>query len=309
VPSSIAIVVPVYNRPEQVVRAIESVRPQLDGRAVVVIVDDGSTDETPRVLERYAADPAFRLLRHPRNRGVAAAKNTGLDNVPPGTDLVGILDSDDTLLPGALDALAAVFEAEDGGRFSQAFGWCRDLRTGRETGTMAHREGPVTFDDALAGRFSGEFWQLARLDLIGERRFDERARGGESAVWWPLLREAPAWLIPATVRVYDTGGSDRVSRLRYDPAGARGTMWVYRAGLDAYGDDLRRRHPAMFAAQANEGAKWAALAGEARVARRAARDAWRTRRSRRGALLLLLTLLPGPAVRAVARTWARLQGR
>jgi glycosyltransferase involved in cell wall biosynthesis len=73
VPSSIAIVVPVYNRPEQVVRAIESVRPQLDGRAVVVIVDDGSTDETPRVLERYAADPAFRLLRHPRNRGVAAA--------------------------------------------------------------------------------------------------------------------------------------------------------------------------------------------------------------------------------------------
>jgi glycosyltransferase involved in cell wall biosynthesis len=309
VPSSIAIIVPVYNRPDQVARAIESVRPQLADRAVVVLVDDGSTDETSRVLERYASDPAIRLLRHPRNRGVAAAKNSGLDAVPPGTELVGILDSDDTLLPGALDALAAVFEAVDGGRFSQAFGWCRDLRTGRETGTMIHREGPVTFDDALSGRFSGEFWQLARMDLIGTRRFEERARGGESAVWWPLLREAPAWLIPATVRVYDTGGSDRVSRLRYDPAGARGTMWVYQAGLDAYGAELRQRHPARYSEQAGEVAKWAALAGEGRAARIAARAAWRARPSRRGGLNLLLSLLPGPAVRAIARGWARLQGR
>jgi len=174
---------------------------------------------------------------------------------------------------------------------------------------MTRREGPVTFDDALSGRFSGEFWQLARMDMIGERRFEERARGGESAVWWPLLREAPAWLIPETVRVYDTGGADRVSRLRYDAVGARGTMWVYQAGLDAYGEDLRRGHPDRYAAQAAEVAKWAALAGEGRTARSAARASWRARRTRRGALLLLLTMLPGAAVRAVGRAWAFLRGR
>jgi glycosyltransferase involved in cell wall biosynthesis len=309
VAQTIAIIVPVYNRAGLVTRAIDSVLSQAGERAQVIVIDDGSTDATPEVLARYEADPLVDLVRHRSNRGVAAAKNTGLDHVPRGTALVGILDSDDVLLPGALAALAAVAAGPDGERWSQVFGWCRDAETADLTGSMVHREGPITYDDALAGRFFGEFWQLARMDLIGERRFEPRARGGESAVWWPLLRERPAWLIPDVVRAYDRSGDDRVSRLDYRRPAAEGTMWVYRAGLRAYGADLRRDHPGHYATQATELSKWAALAGQGKIARAAARAAWRARPSRQTTLALAMALTPPAVLRFAATRRAANRGK
>jgi glycosyltransferase involved in cell wall biosynthesis len=301
---SIAIVIPVYNRADQVSLAIESVMSQVDVSAHIIVVDDGSTDHTARVLAGYEARDTVRLIRHPRNLGASAAKNTGLDAVPPDTDLVGILDSDDVLLPGALAALAAAFDVPAGADWSQVFGWCRDAASGAATGAMVRREGPITYDDALAGRFAGEFWQLARMDLIGDRRFEPRARGGESVLWWRLLRDRPAWLIPETVRAYDTSGSDRISLLDYSPRGAGGTMWVYLAALRAFGADLRRGHPQRYAEQAAELAKWAALAGRHRVATAAARSGWRAHPSRRGALAIVMSLTPAPLLRLAARSWS-----
>jgi GalNAc5-diNAcBac-PP-undecaprenol beta-1,3-glucosyltransferase len=302
---SIEIIIPVYNRAHLVRRAIDSVLDQTGPRADVIVVDDGSTDATPAALAAYEGRRGVRIVRHPTNRGVAAAKNTGLDNVSPGAGLVGILDSDDVLLPGAIAALTAPFEAAGGAGWSQVFGWCRDASTGAATGSMVHRTGPITYEDALAGRFTGEFWQLARRDLIGDRRFEPRARGGESALWWRLLREQPAWLIPDVVREYDTAGADRVSRLDYSPTGAAGTMWVYRTGLEAFGTDLRRTHPRRFAEQASELAKWAALAGQGSVARAAARAGWRARPTRRGALALLMSYTPPAMLRLAADAWSR----
>ena len=107
-----------------------------------------------------------------------------------------------------------------------------------------------------------------------------------------------------TVRVYDTSGDDRVSRLDYAPPGARGTMWVYRASLRAYGSDLRGAHPDRYSEQAAELAKWAALAGDGRLARAAARSSWRATPSRRGLLALAMALTPQRAVRIAARLWS-----
>jgi glycosyltransferase involved in cell wall biosynthesis len=98
-----SVIIPVLNRREILPRAIDSVRAQRRDDVEVVVVDDGSTDGTPDVVEGYR-DPRVRLLRHAVNRGVCAARNTAIEAAVG--DWCVMLDSDFELLPGAFETLA-----------------------------------------------------------------------------------------------------------------------------------------------------------------------------------------------------------
>ncbi len=73
----ISLVLPTYNR-ANALRANLGVMLALRDVAEVIVVDDGSTDETPAVCRRFAEE-RLRVISHPENRGVAAARNTGID--------------------------------------------------------------------------------------------------------------------------------------------------------------------------------------------------------------------------------------
>jgi GalNAc5-diNAcBac-PP-undecaprenol beta-1,3-glucosyltransferase len=295
----VGLIIPTYNRATLVPRAIESALAQTYP-CDVVVVDDGSTDDSPEVLRHYEHRRSVHLIRHPENRGQAAARNTGIENLSADTAYFGILDSDDTLLPDAVERLVRVFEPSDGA-YSQVFGWCQDMHSGEPTGEMSHREGMVTYDDVLAGKLRGEFWQLARLDILGDMRFEERARGGAAGVWWRMLRERPGWLVDQTVRLYDRSGTDRISIRGYSQDAARATQWAYKAGLVApIGVDMRARYPRQYGALQTEMAKWAALAGDGAGARAASREAMRFAPSGRALLVAILAFLPPSVVRSLA---------
>ena len=298
---TVTVIVPTFNRAAVVGRAIDSVLGQTYPNCDVLVVDDGSTDSTGAVLARYGPSTRVRVsaLRH--NRGVTAAKNAGLAAVPSDSAYVGILDSDDELVPDAIEVLVRVFE-ESGDQYSQVFGWCVDATTQRLMGEMRYREGLVEYDDALAGRFRGEFWQLVRADLLRSKRFDERAAGGESSVWWPLLKERPGWLVDTVVRRYDSSGLDRVSRVDYVHRVSVGRQWAVHAGLAAVGRDLRARYPRRYAGELSELSKWAALAGDRRRALAAGREAIRHAPSVRSFAIMVASLLPASVLRTLATT-------
>lgn len=96
----VSIVIPTYNRAVLTSRAIDSVLAQSYDRFEVLVVDDGSTDDTEAVV-RARKDPRIRYLRQPRNRGVAAARNRGIGEAAG--ELIAFLDSDDRWLPRKLD--------------------------------------------------------------------------------------------------------------------------------------------------------------------------------------------------------------
>src|SRR6266540_673353 len=76
----LTVIVPVYNERERVERALEQILAAdlgVAGREVLV-VDDGSTDGTPAILDRLDLPPHVRRLRHERNQGKGAAIRTGL---------------------------------------------------------------------------------------------------------------------------------------------------------------------------------------------------------------------------------------
>jgi glycosyltransferase involved in cell wall biosynthesis len=91
-------------------RAIGSVLAQRRACFELIVVDDGSTDGTPALVERWAADSrvTVRLLRQ-ENRGAAAARNLGIRSARG--DLLAFLDSDDWWLPNKLAVQAAAMAA------------------------------------------------------------------------------------------------------------------------------------------------------------------------------------------------------
>lgn len=92
VEQTVSIVLPTYNRARTLPRAIESVLRQTHQDFELIIVDDGSTDNTAVVLDQFS-DHRIRSIRLPSNRGPGAARNAGVQAAR--YDLVAFQDSDD----------------------------------------------------------------------------------------------------------------------------------------------------------------------------------------------------------------------
>jgi glycosyltransferase involved in cell wall biosynthesis len=95
----VSVILPVYNRETSVARAVESVLAQTCRPLELIVVDDGSTDGTSRVLDQFGA--RITLLRQP-NAGAYAARNLGLRHARG--EFVAFIDSDDVWLPHRLSA-------------------------------------------------------------------------------------------------------------------------------------------------------------------------------------------------------------
>jgi glycosyltransferase involved in cell wall biosynthesis len=91
---------PAYNRAGVIGRAVRSVLAQTMADFELVVIDDGSTDDTAAVVAAFS-DPRIRLLRLERNAGLSHARNEGIRAVR--ARFVAFLDSDDEWLPAALE--------------------------------------------------------------------------------------------------------------------------------------------------------------------------------------------------------------
>ena len=112
----ISIIIPVYNVASYVEQCLRSVIDQTYRPLEVIIVDDCSTDNSMDVVERITADTpqddslTFKILRHTHNRGLSAARNTGLEAATG--EYIGFVDSDDWIEPNMYETLYAELTAD-----------------------------------------------------------------------------------------------------------------------------------------------------------------------------------------------------
>ena len=102
---TVSVIIPAYNCDRYIVQAVESVLQQEDCLIEIVIIDDGSTDNTEAVLKPY--DDRIRYVKQ-ANQGVAAARNHGIA-IAKG-DYIAFLDADDYFLPGKLSLQAEMLK-------------------------------------------------------------------------------------------------------------------------------------------------------------------------------------------------------
>ena len=103
----VSVVIPTFNRARELARAIESVLAQEYASLEIIVVDDGSTDNTRAVASRYA--PRVRYIWQP-NSGVSAARNAGLRAARG--EFIALLDSDDEWQPWKLAVQISVLQAD-----------------------------------------------------------------------------------------------------------------------------------------------------------------------------------------------------
>jgi glycosyltransferase involved in cell wall biosynthesis len=105
---SISVVIPAFNVQDYIAEAIESVLKQNKRPDEVIIVNDGSTDETRSIISNYEFDSIVRVIDI-ENCGLGPARNTGLEN--SSSEYVYFFDSDDVMADRFVEVIASVVEA------------------------------------------------------------------------------------------------------------------------------------------------------------------------------------------------------
>lgn len=186
----VSVVVPVYNAADTLGEAVASVLAQTLDDWELVIVDDGSTDESFAVASAFD-DPRLRIVRQ-ANRGLAGARNAGI-RASTGS-LVAFLDADDTWRPEKLARHAAAFTADD--RLGLSFD--RSLlvdASGRSLATVQGTPGPASAEalmlDNPVGNGSAAVVRRAALDRLDDA-FDEALCAAEDVdLWWRIVLATP----------------------------------------------------------------------------------------------------------------------
>ena len=103
--TEVSVIIPTFNRAQKVSRAISSVLGQTFTDFEVIVIDDGSVDETGDVLAGFK--DRITLISHPENRGVSASRNSGI--TASQSPFIAFLDSDDYWLPEKLETQVRYF--------------------------------------------------------------------------------------------------------------------------------------------------------------------------------------------------------
>lgn len=99
----ISIIIPVYNVAEYLPKCLDSVVGQTYDKLEIIVVDDGSTDQSPEICDKYASvDNRIKVI-HKQNGGLSDARNAGI-NIATG-DYISFIDSDDWVHPGYITNL------------------------------------------------------------------------------------------------------------------------------------------------------------------------------------------------------------
>lgn len=183
----ISVIVPVYNVEKELPRCIESLLTQTYSNFELLLINDGSSDGSPEIMERYAEkDLRIRTL-HKKNGGVSSARNMGLEQAKG--EYVCFVDADDAVAPQYMEWLYLALRQS-----GEAVAICRDVRVNdfeKEAPFKALPEKMPETERRDLKRYTfwdenGSLWcckGMMKTEFLRDIRYDEELSIGEDALF------------------------------------------------------------------------------------------------------------------------------
>jgi len=206
----VSVIIPTYNRGWAIKRAVDSVLTQTFQDFELLVVDDGSADDTTDILAGYGTD--IRVIRQP-NAGVSAARNAGI--YAARGEFIAFLDSDDYWLPEKLQVQSAYFNTHPEAVICQTEEiW---IRNGKRVNPKKVHKKPSgrIFRASLALCLVSPSAVMLRRDLFTEiGGFDETLPACEDYdLWLRISVRYPVHLIDTPLIIKTGGHPDQLSQM------------------------------------------------------------------------------------------------
>jgi glycosyltransferase involved in cell wall biosynthesis len=213
------VIVPAFNAADYLVACLDSALAQEGVDCEIIVGDDGSTDATPAILDRYASEHGVTVLRPGRNLGPYPLRNRCIEAASG--EFIAFLDSDDVWRPGKLRVQLAALAADP------EAGLCHSYLMRVDAGGVPKRRLELhseryfgwCFPDMLRANGVGTSSVVVRrrvLDRVG--LFDERFRyRGDWELWCRIARVAPFVFVPETLvdyRIHDSNIGNNTRKVR-----------------------------------------------------------------------------------------------
>jgi glycosyltransferase involved in cell wall biosynthesis len=229
---NVSVVIPVRNRERWIARALDSAFAQTVLPAEVIVVDDGSTDGTMDVVDRYGE--RVRVLRR-GGGGAYAARNAGIRAAT--SPLIAFLDSDDAWLPTKLERQLPLF---DGAQTGVVFGDVRIVRDGKVVARAFERTPPgeATQRDFARGNFIPFTTAVVRRECFDRCGFFDEALSADYVAFFRIARRYRLARTDDVVAEYTLHGENWSSDLE---ASLRSRLMSFAAERDRSADAAERQ--------------------------------------------------------------------
>ncbi len=250
-----SVVCTTFNRSKLLSRAVNSVLRQQFEDFELIIVNDGSTDDTSSVVKTFS-DSRVIYLEHAKTRGMNAARNTGINKARG--KLIAFIDDDDELNEIALKMAIETYSTVNNDRVKMLIFNCVDKETGLSSGVNLGKKTIITFQDLLCRKLTGDYWMVIDRDILPETRvFDEGAVGGALPLWIRLLRSCDAYYVPVTLYyAYRMHGMDRNTHLRVRLKNTKKYEYFFSELLREFGEEMKYFCPRTFSKYSSDLAFW-----------------------------------------------------
>ena len=205
----VSVIIPTYNRGWAIAEAIDSVLEQDFRDYELIVVDDGSTDNTSQILQSYGNDIT---VIYQSNQGVSAARNSGI--AASAGQLIAFLDSDDLWLPRKLSQQVAFFKDHPDAMINQTQEqWIRNgVRV--NPGDRHHKFSGMIFERSLELCLVSPSAVMVRKSLFESvGLFDDHLPACEDYdLWLRVSWRYPVYLIDIPLIIKRGGHDDQLSR-------------------------------------------------------------------------------------------------
>jgi len=175
-----SIIIPTYNRANLLSRAIKSILSQTYQNFELIIINDGSTDDTEKVVSSFDSNKII-YIKHEKNKGAYAGVNTGLQSSRG--EFIMLLGDDDELYLDALEFVSSKIEEHSLRGVKILWFDSIDLDTGKCASSNQKEEKFLSYGDLLCDSFQIDPVLVMEGNLLRQKMIEEKSWGDSGTIW------------------------------------------------------------------------------------------------------------------------------